>query len=70
MNLATIIWVSMRENLSLGFVNNKSADRPAHPSSMISAFVVRLLESTISRPATSESSIFYLVTVAVETHFG
>ena len=40
-----------------GFANNKVADQPAHPCSLISTFVVRLLESTTSRPATSEISI-------------
>ena len=33
----------------LGFANNKGADQPAHPRSLISAFVIRLLESIISR---------------------
>ena len=33
----------MRENLSLWFANNKGADQPAHPRSLISAFVVRLI---------------------------
>ena len=41
-----------------GFVNNKDADQPAHLRSLISAFVIGLLESTISRLATSEISIF------------
>ena len=42
---------------SLGFAKNKGADPPAHPRSLISAFVVRLLKS-ISRLTTSELSIF------------
>ena len=41
-----------------GFANNKGADQPAHPRSLISAFVICLLESIISRLATSEISIF------------
>ena len=41
-----------------GFANNKGADQPAHPRSLISAFVIRLLESIISKHATSEISIF------------
>ena len=48
----------MRENLSSGFANNKEADQPVHLRSMISAFVIPLLESIISRLATSEISIF------------
>ena len=50
-----------------GFANNNSAGQPAHPCRMISAFVIRFLESIISKLATSEISIFQLVSVAVET---
>ena len=46
------------------FANNKGADQPAHPRSLISAFLIRFLESTISKLATSEISIFLLVPVA------
>ena len=35
--------------LSSGIVNNKSADQPAHPHSLISAFAFRSFESTIYR---------------------
>ena len=35
------IWASTRENLSLGFANNTREDQPAHPGSLISAFVIR-----------------------------
>ena len=51
-------------NLSSGFANNKGADQPAHPHSLISAFVIRLLESIITKLATNEISIFYLASVA------
>ena len=44
--------------------NNKGADQPAHPHSLISAFVIRLSESIICRLVTSEILIFYLVSVA------
>ena len=57
----------MQETLSSVFENNKGADQPAHPRSLISAFVIRLSESIISRLATSEISIFYLVSVGKET---
>ena len=40
------------------FANNKGADQPAHPRSLISVFVIPFLESTISKLATSEISIF------------
>ena len=40
-----------------GVSNNTSADQHAHPRSLISAFVVRLMKSIISRLASSEISI-------------
>ena len=46
-----------------GFVNNKGADQPAHPCSLISAFLICLLESIISIICTSRISLFYLVSV-------
>ena len=36
-----------RENVLQGFANNKGADQPTHPRSLVSAFVIRLLESII-----------------------
>ena len=51
----------------LGFANNTGADQPAHPRRLISAFVIRFLERIISKLATSELSIFLLVSVAEET---
>ena len=55
-----IQWASTRENLFSGFATKNGADQPAHMRSLISTFVVRLLESTISNLATcsSESPIF------------
>ena len=47
-----------------GFANNKGADQPAHPRSLISAFNIRLLENKLSRLDTSEFSIFLLVSAA------
>ena len=52
------IRASSRENLSSGAANNKGADQPGHPRSLISDFVILLLESIISRLATSEISSF------------
>ena len=40
------------------FANNKGADQPAHPRSLIGAFVIHLLESSISKLASSKISIF------------
>ena len=50
-----------------GFANNKNANEPAHPRRLISTFVIRLLEIIISQLASSEISIFQLVSVAKET---
>ena len=61
----TSIWASTCENLSLGFTNNKGADQPAHPHSLISALVILILESSIFRLATSR--ILWLVSVAEGT---
>ena len=41
-----------------GFANNTGADQPAHQRSLISASVIRFLESTIFNLATDEISIF------------
>ena len=57
-----------REKTCLRWIaNNKGADQPAHPRSLISAYVICLLESIIPKLATSEISIFKPVTVADET---
>ena len=40
------------------FANNLGADQPAHSRSLISAIIIRLLESVISRLATSKIPIF------------
>ena len=49
---------SSRENLSSEVCEQQGADQPAHPRSLISAFVIRCLESTISKLTTSEFSTF------------
>ena len=63
------MWALARENLSLWFENNKGADQSAHPRSLISASVFRILVSIISKLATSEISTFQLVPVTEETGF-
>ena len=40
------------------FANNTGADQPAHSRRLISAYVIRLLESIICKLATGELSIF------------
>ena len=46
------------------FANNTGADQTAHPRSLISAFIIRVLESIIRKLAIGEISIFELVSVA------
>ena len=45
-------------------MNNKGTEQPVHPRRLISAFVIHFLKSIISKLASSEISIFYLVSVA------
>ena len=40
----------------MSYVNNKGADQPAHPRSLISAFVVCCLDSIISLDSIAEIS--------------
>ena len=42
----------------LEFANNTGAVQPAHPRSLISAFVIRSLESTVRKLPTGEISVF------------
>ena len=37
-----------------GLANNTVADQPAHPRSLVSAFIIRYLESIICKLATGE----------------
>ena len=50
--------MGLEKNLSLGFATNKGADQPAHTRRLISAFVIRFLESIISKLPPQEISIF------------
>ena len=60
-----IIYGPQREKTCLlGFANNKGQ---SSLRSLICAFVIRLLKSIISRLATSEISLLYLVSVVEET---
>ena len=42
------------KNCHRGFANNTGADQPAHPRSLISAFVIRFVESIICKLATGK----------------
>ena len=55
------------ENLFMPYANNKGADQPGHPHSLISAFVVRCLDSIIPLLAIAEISRLYVASVAVQT---
>ena len=50
----------------MSYANNKGADQPAHPCSLISAFVVRCLDS-ISLDSIAKISRLYLASVAAQT---
>ena len=45
--LFVIIGPRRKKTCLRGFANNTGADQPAHPRSLISAFVIRFLESII-----------------------
>ena len=51
------------------YANNKGADQPAHPRSLISVFLVRCLDTIISLVSISEISSLYLATVAKQAGF-
>ena len=56
--ILNIYWPRRKKTCLRRFANNKGADQPARPRSLISDFVFRFLESIISKLATSEISIF------------
>ena len=56
--LACLYGPQSEETCLLGFESNKGTDQPVHPHSLISAFVIHLLESIISILATTEISNF------------
>ena len=56
---ACALWASVRVNLSSGGLRtNTGTDQPTHPRCLISAFVIRFLESVICKLATDEIAIF------------
>ena len=50
----------------MSYANNKGADQPAHLRSLISAFVVRCLDSIISLDSIAEISRLWLASVAAQ----
>ena len=61
--MGTILFGPLREKPFLGVCKQEGADQSTHPCSMISALIIRLLESIISNLATSDISLFQLVSV-------
>ena len=65
--ITSIFGPQQKKTYLRGFANNTSADQPVHPRSLISAFVIRFLKSTIFDLESGKISIFLLVSVAEET---
>ena len=57
-NIDKFVLFGLRRDKSClqGFANNKGADQPAHPCSLISAFVIRVLERIIYKHAIGETT--------------
>ena len=53
----------------MSYVNNKGADQPAHPHSLISAFVVRCQDSVMSLVSVTKLSSLMLAFVAEQANF-
>ena len=51
------------------YANNKGANQPAHPHSLISTFIVRCLDSIMSLVSISEISSLKLAAVVVQAGF-
>ena len=60
------IWATSWENLFMLYANNNGTDQSAHPRSLISAFIVRCLDSIIPLVSNSEISSLYLASVAAQ----
>ena len=50
----------------MSYANNKGADQPAHPCSLISAFVVHCLDSLMSLVSVTKISSLMLASVAAQ----
>ena len=50
----------------MSYKDNKGADQPAHPRNLISAFVVRCLDSVMSLVSVTKISSLMLASVAVQ----
>ena len=54
----------------MSYANNKGADQPAHPRSLISAFVVRFLDSVMSLVSVTKIPSLMLASVAEQAGLG
>ena len=63
MNLKTIK-PGHEKTCLMSYANNKGAEQPAHPRSLISAFVVRCLDSVMSLVSITKISSLVLASVA------
>ena len=54
--IVILIWATSWENLFMAYGNNKGADQPVHPQSLISAFIFRCLDRIILKIAKSKIS--------------
>ena len=63
------IWATSWENLFMQYANNKGADQPEHPCSLISTFVVQCLDSIIPLASISEISSLCLAVVVAQAGF-
>ena len=61
-----VVWATSWENLFMPYSNNKGADQPAHPRSLIGTFVFRFLDSIIPLVPISKLSRLWLVLVAAQ----
>ena len=50
----SVNWIEPGHGENVSYANNKGADQPAHPRSLISAFVVHCLDSIISLDSITE----------------
>ena len=60
------IWATSWGNPFMPYANNKGADQPAHPRSLISAFVVRCPDNIIPLVSISEISSIHQASVAAQ----
>ena len=63
-NILKLFELGHEEMCLMSYANNKGADQPAHPRGLISAFIVRCLDSTISLDSIAEISRLLLASVA------